>query len=414
MRYSGTLEAPAAGSYALVARSDDGVRVFVDERPVLDAWAVQALTETKATVTLARGPHALRVEYFQLRGAAALELLWTPPGGTQAELPEGALTPSTAPPKDATGAPLPGPAPSFSNPVVPFDCPDPGVLRDGATRPKFYMVCTGGTFPVRVSDDLVAWTDTGKALLPAGKAPWSANGARNWAPEIHKVGAGYVAYFTAADGADRLAIGAATATSPLGPWTDRGGPLVTDPQGAIDATFFADDDGKRYLYWKVDGNATGRPTPIFVRELAPSGVAFAPGSAPVEVLTNQPGTFEGGVVEAPWVVKRAGLYYLFYSANVYDDRYRTGVARAPSPRGPFTKRGVPILANNARWVGPGHGSVVTAHGADYFFFHAWPALANGKHDTSKGRHGLLAPITWTGGWPVLGAGTASVTPMAWP
>ena len=192
--------------------------------------------------------------------------------------------------------------------------------------------------PIRSSDDLVTWVATGKALLPSGKASWSANGARNWAPEIHKVGTNYVAYYTAADAADRLAIGATSASSPLGPWVDRGSPLVTDAMGAIDATFFEDDDGKRYLYWKVDGNATGRATPILVRELAATGLAFAAGSTATTVLTNQSNTFEGGVVEAPWVVKRSGFYYLFYSANVYDDRYRTSVARASSPRGPFTKR----------------------------------------------------------------------------
>ncbi len=414
VRYTAALEIAAEGVYELVARSDDGVRVFVDGKLAVDDFTIHALTETRAKVTLTRGAHALRVDYFQHRGAAELELLWTPPGGRTEPIPPAALKPAAAAPTDAAGVKLPGPVPTFTNPVVPFDCPDPGVLRDGGARPTYYMVCTGGTMAIRSSDDLVSWTATGKSILPSGKASWSANGARNWAPEIHKVGASYVAYYTAADGADRLAIGAASAPSPLGPWVDRGGPLVTDAMGAIDATFFQDDDGKRYLYWKVDGNATGRPTPILVRELAATGLDFAPGSTATTVLTNDASTFEGGVVEAPWVVKRSGLYYMFYSANVYDDRYRTGVARASSPRGPFTKRGAPLLGNNARWVGPGHGSVVTTHGVDLFFHHAWPALPNGKHDTSKGRHGLIAPITWRAGWPELGTGTSVTGPIPWP
>lgn len=414
VRFSGTVEVADEGAYELVARSDDGVRVYVDGKVVIDAFTLRSLTESRGKLTLTRGAHALRVDYFQHRGAAELELLWAPPGRSAEPIPLSALTPAPTAPTDAAGAKLPGPVPTFTNPVVPFDCPDPGVLRDGSPRPTYYMVCTGGTMPIRSSDDLVTWVATGKALLPSGKASWSANGGRNWAPELHKVGARYVAYYTAADASDRLAIGAASASSPLGPWVDRGSPLVTDTQGAIDATFFEDDDGKRYLYWKVDGNATGRATPILVRELAASGLDFAPGSAATTVLTNQTNTFEGGVVEAPWVVKRSGLYYLFYSANVYDDRYRTSVARASSPRGPFTKRGAPILGNNARWVGPGHGSVVTAHGGDLFFHHAWPALPNGKHDTAKGRYGLLAPIVWKAGWPELGAGTSVTGPIPWP
>lgn len=133
------------------------------------------------------------------------------------------------------------------------------------------------------------------------------------------------------------------------------------------------------------------------------------------MLNNDANTWEGGVVEAPWVVKHGTDYLLFYSGNVYDDRYRTGVARAKSPTGPFTKKGMPILGNNASWVGPGHGSVVSVHGRDYFFHHAWPALPNGKNDASKGRFGLIAPIAWgADGWPVLGGGSSVTTPMAWP
>ena len=105
---------------------------------------------------------------------------------------------------------------------------------------------------------------------------------------------------------------------------------------------------------------------------------------------------------------------MFYSGNVYDHRYRTGVARAKSPKGPFTKKGPPILGNNAQWVGPGHGTVLTVHGKELFFHHAWPALPNGTHDAPKGRYGLIAPITWQNDWPVIGNGTPITTPIAWP
>ena len=283
-----------------------------------------------------------------------------------------------------------------------------------ADHTQFAMVCTGGSFPIRISDDLVTWRAANSALLPGGKAAWSANGGRNWAPEIHKVGSKYVAYYTAVNANNVLSIGAASAPDPLGPWTDRGAPLVEAPVGVIDATFFEDTDGKRYLYYKIDGNAVGQRTPIYVRELAADGLSFAPGSSRVEVLNNDSATWEGGVVEAPWIVKHGTDYVMFYSGNVYDDRYRTGVAKAKSPKGPFTKRGAPILDNNAKWVGPGHGTVLHIHGRDWFFHHAWPALPNGRHDTSKGRFGLLAPITWgADGWPNVG-GSSVIDAMEWP
>lgn len=406
-RFTGTLDVPAAGEVTFFVKSDDGVRLFVDDEPVVDLWTAHSPTDSQGKATLTAGAHELRIEYFQLRGSAVLEVEWQLPGAAREPIPKERLTPAKTAPED-------GPRPSFENPVVPFDCPDPGVSAVPGDHPLFVMVCTGGRMPIRVSDDLVGWRDSKGAILPAGKAPWSANGGRNWAPEIHRVGGDWVAYFTAVNGANKLSIGCAYASAPTGPYTDCGGPLVEHPQGVIDATFFEDDGGKRYLYYKIDGNSVGQPTPIYVRELAANGRSFAPGSTQKQVLTNDKNTWEGGVVEAPWVVKHDGEYFMFYSGNVYDDRYRTGVARAKSPTGPFTKKGAPILTNNAAWVGPGHGSVVHVHGKDVFFHHAWPALSNGKHDTSKGRFGLVAPITWgKDGWPSLG-GSSVTKPMPWP
>lgn len=414
-RWTASVDVDRAGTWVFHTTSDDGVRVFVDDKPVIDNWTNHFAADDEGRVELPAGPHDVRVEYYQWDLGATLELTWGLAGEPLAPIPTERATPRSTPPAGENAKPLPGPRPTFTNPVVPFDCPDPGVMKTAEPRSRFTMVCTGGAYPIRESRNLVAWKDSGKVVLPGGKAAWSANGGRNWAPETHKVGDKYVVYFTAVDGSNRLAIGAASGPSPTGPFTDRGGPLVTHPVGVIDANFFEDDDGKRYLYWKVDGNQNpGGRTPILVRELAADGLNFAAGSSATEVLNNDARTWEGGVVEATWVVKRNGQYYMFYSGNVYDNRYRTGVARGPSPRGPFTKKGAPILTNNARWVGPGHGSVVVAHGVDYFFFHAWPALANGAHDTSKGRHGLLAPIRWVNGWPEFAGGSAPTGPLPFP
>lgn len=415
VRWSGRLTVAQAGEHAFFTKADDGARVFIDDKPVLEDWQSPRVAEATGKVTLTAGEHQLRVEYYQLRGAAAFALEWQPPGAARAPIPDDALAPLLDAPKDAKGVVLEGPRPLFSNPVVPFDCPDPGVLGVAGEHPSFVMVCTGGSMRIRVSDDLVTWRDSPGSILPTGKAAWSANGGRNWAPEIHKVGAGFVAYYTAVNGANRLSIGCAHATAAAGPYTDCGKALVEHPLGVIDATFFEDTDGKKYLYYKIDGNSVGQRTPIYARELAANGLSFAAGSAQVEVLNNDANTWEGGVVEAPWVVKHGADYFMFYSGNVYDDRYRTGVARAKSPKGPFTKKGTPILTNSAKWVGPGHGSVVSVHGRDLFFHHAWPALPNGKNDGAKGRFGLLAPITWgADAWPVVGKGTSVADPILWP
>lgn len=310
-----------------------------------------------------------------------------------------------------TPATPPKPKPPFTNPVVASSCPDPGVLAHAGT---YYMTCTGGKFGIKQSTDLVNWTATGSSILPDGKATWSPNGSKNWAPEIHEIGGQFIAYFTAINASNTLSIGVAKAPSPAGPFVDTGKPLVENALGAIDATQFTDDDGSRWLVYKLDGNAQQKPTPIFVRKLSDDGLAFAPGSVAKQILVNDPATWEGGVVEAPWVVKRDGTYFLLYSGNVYDQRYRTGVARAKSLTGAWEKHGAPILANNDAWVGPGHGSVVqvpTADGkstADYFVYHAWHNAGGGAADKDKGRVVLLDRITWVKGWPQIGDGTPTV------
>ncbi len=409
-RWTGTLTPPAPGSYTIATETDDGVRVYIDDELVIDDWHGHFVTRNEAVVRLTGEPVSLRVEYFEIDLAASAKLLWSSEDIAEETIPTSALSTFDQP----TG--LSSPKPPYQNPVIGFDCPDPGVVFDpAASPPAYFAVCTGGSFPIRTSRSLVFWSDTGTHLLPGGKPAWADNGFRNWAPELHRVGDQLVAYFTSVNGANVLSIGAVHAATMTGSWSEQTGPLVEHPLGVIDATFFEDDDGSRWLVDKVDGNSQGQPTPIRLRRLTDTGMAFAPGSDFTTILVNDGGSWEGGVVEAPWIVKRNGTYYLFYSGNVYDYRYRTGVARSSALAGPYEKHGPPILGNNERWVGPGHGSVVTANGKDYFVYHAWPNAGDGTHLTSAGRHVLVDRIVWGGdGWPSISDGTPSRTPQPWP
>jgi GH43 family beta-xylosidase len=293
----------------------------------------------------------------------------------------------------------------YRNPVIAEGCPDPGVLRDGNT---WVLTCTSGNaaaaFPLYTSSDLVTWTRVGN-IFPSGKRPaWAVSDF--WAPEIHKVGSGYVAYFTARGSDGKLSIGAASAPSALGPFTDLGAPLVHDSQmGLIDATEFADAAGAPYLVWKEDGNAVGKPTPIYGQPLAANGLALT-GSRTTLITNDRP--WEGAVVEGPWVIAHGGTWYLFYSGNSYaDGRYALGVARAASPLGPYEKLPDPIVVTNGTWVGPGHGSVVEApSGETVLLYHAWAAgHVNGPGDS---RLVLLDPVTWSNGWPRLPGAPSAV------
>ena len=64
------------GVYRFVAASDDGVRVYVDDKLVINAWAEQSARTVTGDVSLGAGTHSIRVEYFQLAGVASLRVNW--------------------------------------------------------------------------------------------------------------------------------------------------------------------------------------------------------------------------------------------------------------------------------------------------------------------------------------------------
>jgi len=66
-----TLDLPA-GTWRLRVTSDDGVRVLVDGKPVLEEWTWHGPKEDAVDLDLAAGRHTVRVEHFELDGYAAL------------------------------------------------------------------------------------------------------------------------------------------------------------------------------------------------------------------------------------------------------------------------------------------------------------------------------------------------------
>ena len=64
------------GSYEFTATADDGIRVWVDNDLIIDQWTEHAVQSFRAKKYLGTGHHALRVEYFENRGAAVAKLTW--------------------------------------------------------------------------------------------------------------------------------------------------------------------------------------------------------------------------------------------------------------------------------------------------------------------------------------------------
>jgi len=71
VRWSGSVVAPTAGAYSIYARSDDGMRVMIDGRKIIDNWRDQGVQTTQGRIQLSTGQRAtIVVEYYQNGGDA--------------------------------------------------------------------------------------------------------------------------------------------------------------------------------------------------------------------------------------------------------------------------------------------------------------------------------------------------------
>jgi arabinan endo-1,5-alpha-L-arabinosidase len=337
---------------------------------------------------------------------------------TRARLLAGALAlalPGCAAPLAHSTAPA-----AYTNPVLDADFPDPTVIR--APDGYYYGYATqserdGRMINIQVarSADLVHWQQLGDAL-PA-KPGWASRTQDFWAPHVLRDGARYIMYFSAkpdtADERHGLCLAVATAASPMGPFTDMGHPLKCGA-GFVNIDPMAFDDpatGKPLLYWGSGFQ------PIKVQQLSRDRMAFAPDSAPKELIWPNPLKDAFPVlVEGSWVIRRGGYYYLFYSGdNCCGARanYAVMVARSRSATGPFETleqaTGTPhsiILAKHGKWIAPGHNSIVTdASGQDWIVYHAVDAghpRAKPADEVNTRRVMLIDRIAWRNGWPVIG------------
>ena len=68
------------GRYRFHCHHDDGCRVFVDGRNLIDAWWDSSFEGHDQTTNLSAGEHEVKVEYYEKTGFAALEVWWQGPG----------------------------------------------------------------------------------------------------------------------------------------------------------------------------------------------------------------------------------------------------------------------------------------------------------------------------------------------
>jgi hypothetical protein len=217
-----------------------------------------------------------------------------------------------------------------------------------------------------------AWTHYPAVATPEGIFRWAEPG-RAYAGQIVK-GPDSRLYLYApvleanTDARDGFAIGVAVADHPAGPWVDAhpAGPIVSqrvpEPNTIqnIDPTVLVDDDGRVYLYWGTFGKLRG--IELERDMVTPKGHQIA-----VTELT--------GFFEAPWLMKRKGVYYLLYAGNnagpgslCTPTLYHACIAygTAPTPLGPWTYRGTVLKPVSSTTSHPG---AVEYRGQWYLAYH---------------------------------------------
>ena len=282
-------------------------------------------------------------------------------------------------------------------PVIDMSAPDPTVIR--AEDGTFYLYATEDmrNVPIFHSANLVDWKLVGTAFTDNSRPKWLPKGGI-WAPDIQRVCGKYYLYYAKSvwGGEWDAGIGVAVSNNPAGPFVDRGCMFTSKQigiQNCIDP-FYIEDGGKKYLFF---GSFHG----IYGVELTADGLHVKQGAKPREVA----GTF----MEATYIRRRGGYYYLFGSTGTCCEgarsTYRITIGRSKSLFGPYVdKAGQRLLDNHYNILldkddsvlGPGHnaGLITDDAGNDYMFYHGFKAS-----DPDAGRVVWLSRIVWADGWP---------------
>jgi arabinan endo-1,5-alpha-L-arabinosidase len=317
---------------------------------------------------------------------------------------------------------------SYTNPVYGEYFADPFVWRHEG---EYYAIGTGAPeaagslegagptriFPLLKSSDLISWRPLGRALV----RPAAELGDSYWAPEVVRAGRTWFLYYSVGFGDTRHQLRVATSDEPSGPYRDSGVALtdLSDCPFAIDPHPFRDDDGRWYLFHARD----------FLTTRDESGREVRPGTALVvhalETMTRlcSRGTtvlrashdwqrflaqrtmygriFDWHTLEGPFVQKRAGRYYCFFSGGRWESAdYGVDFAVASDIRGPWSdaggENGPRVLRSvPGRVPGPGHNSIITGPDGvtEFIVYHAWDP-------EFRSRRLCIDELAWTTQGPV--------------
>jgi len=292
---------------------------------------------------------------------------------------------------------------------------DPALVA-GVDGAPWYVFSTGdpavggGSIQIRTSPDGHEWTDAGTVWTAATRPMWVSDeipGVTNfWAPEVVVHDGTYYLYYAASTfGSNRSLIGLFTNVTldPVDPayaWVDQGEVWRSTPgetdDNAIDPAVVEDEAGTP---WMAYGSFWGG---IKLVELAwPSGKPADPTAVPLRLASRRGAV---NAIEAPYLVRHDGWYYLFVSRDRccqgVDSTYNIAVGRSRDVTGPYVDRtgtdmvddgGESVLVSAGDMIGPGGQSFSNG----FLAFHYYAASLGGDFQLA------IRKLDWDGdGWPV--------------
>jgi len=85
--WTGYLLVPQDLEYTFYLILDDGGKLFMDGKPIIDQWQDHFNEEFHHKVFLTKGAHKIRIDFYNDEGGLALNLFWKPKGGKKVIIP---------------------------------------------------------------------------------------------------------------------------------------------------------------------------------------------------------------------------------------------------------------------------------------------------------------------------------------